>query len=568
MLKVFRRSPATTGVDGSGASEAAPRVASRTRIGLAGLATAALLLLVVSQLAQGKEVIGWFGNESGSGSAGGEFSSQSPRDIGVNRSGAGPANQGDIYVADYNNHRIQRFDSEGNFISAWGGDVVSEGGTGDVDTRSFEICTVASECKAGKGEGDNATVATNEHKTITFNQAGPSFVAGDTFKLGNLPGSCSESETETIEFVQNAGQMVSRIVEAWEAKCGAGGISGFSGPFNPQFDFSGPWAETNIPTLSCTTISGGGVCADVNDTDGTPAGPASLPGNGVLNHPESVAVDNDTGNVYVSDRDNKRVDEYSGVGTFIRSFGWDVVASGPDDTGTEYEICEQEEGDLCKAGVGGATGTNESQTVHFAGFFANDTFTLGNLPGSCSSSSTEPITFTGSAASGRENLQAALEEKCGAGNFSLTSGPLNPVVHFEGIFAETNVSEMSCTTVTGGGTCEITNEIDGQASASGTGQFGVGTTSEAWGIAVSPPTAKPPAAPSSSPTPPTRASTPTRWTAARPAASAPEQCSPPASRVRSPSTRAASSMPLTTPAPSSATTPKTRTGAAWASSNP
>ena len=39
--------------------------------------------------------------------------------------------------------RIQKFDSSGNFLRAWGKDVVAGGGTG------FEICTVAADCKAG-----------------------------------------------------------------------------------------------------------------------------------------------------------------------------------------------------------------------------------------------------------------------------------------------------------------------------------------------------------------------------------------------------------------------------------
>ena len=72
------------------------------------------------------------------------------------------------------------------------------------------------------------------------------------------------------------------------------------------------------------------------------------------------------------------------------------------------------------------TGRDEDQTVSFEEFAADDTFTLGNLPGSCSSSTTDPIIYTGSAASGRENMQEALEAKCGANNFTLSSGPAQP----------------------------------------------------------------------------------------------------------------------------------------------
>ena len=76
--------------------------------------------------------------------------------------------------------------------------------------------------------------------------------------------------------------------------------------------------------------------------------------NGALSNPQSVAVDQDTGNVYVSDRGNRRVDEYDGEGNFIRAFGFDVAESGPGDTGTAYEVCNEEDGDTCKEGVAGS----------------------------------------------------------------------------------------------------------------------------------------------------------------------------------------------------------------------
>ncbi len=39
------------------------------------------------------------------------------------------------------------------------------------------------------------------------------------------------------------------------------------------------------------------------------------------------------GDVYVVDSANNRIDEFSATGTFVRAFGYDVVASGPDNTG-------------------------------------------------------------------------------------------------------------------------------------------------------------------------------------------------------------------------------------------
>ena len=57
-----------------------------------------------------------------------------------------PTRAGNVYVADDRDQRIQKFDSSGNFLRAWGKDVDPDGrrtGTG------FEICTVAANCKPG-----------------------------------------------------------------------------------------------------------------------------------------------------------------------------------------------------------------------------------------------------------------------------------------------------------------------------------------------------------------------------------------------------------------------------------
>jgi hypothetical protein len=55
--------------------------------------------------------------------------------------------------------------------------------------------------------------------------------------------------------------------------------------------------------------------------------------------------------VYVSDRGNKRVDEFTAEGAFVRAFGWDVVASGQHNTGG-FEVCEAVSSptDVCQAG--------------------------------------------------------------------------------------------------------------------------------------------------------------------------------------------------------------------------
>lgn len=205
---------------------------------LASLFLAAIgltLILGVGAASASQQVINYFGTKSGSGSLGGEFSF-GIGDIAVNGTGAGPAGEGDIYVIDEGNARIQRFGQDDNgtpsnpyddtypFLGAWGAGVdSSQAGDG------YEICAVAADCTPAVSSGSN------------------------------------------------------------------GGLEG----------------------------------------------------------PSGIAVDQDTGVVYVSDRGNRRINAYEGDGTFLRSFGWDVVEAGPGDAGTGYEICVTANGDVCQRGAAG-----------------------------------------------------------------------------------------------------------------------------------------------------------------------------------------------------------------------
>ena len=55
---------------------------------------------------------------------------------------------GNVYVADRDNDRVQKFDSQGNWERAWGKDVVSVGGT-----TGFELCANAAVGQPGATGG-------------------------------------------------------------------------------------------------------------------------------------------------------------------------------------------------------------------------------------------------------------------------------------------------------------------------------------------------------------------------------------------------------------------------------
>jgi len=68
--------------------------------------------------------------------------------------------------------------------------------------------------------------------------------------------------------------------------------------------------------------------------------------------PRGIAADPGSGHVFVADQSNRRVVEFSALGAFLRTWGWDVVASGPDNTGTGFEVCVRAR-DICKGGLAG-----------------------------------------------------------------------------------------------------------------------------------------------------------------------------------------------------------------------
>jgi DNA-binding beta-propeller fold protein YncE len=72
-----------------------------------------------------------------------------------------------------------------------------------------------------------------------------------------------------------------------------------------------------------------------------PANGIKGPGAGRLDNALGIATDPGTGHVYVTDRNNARVNEYDAWGQFVQAWGWDVAPDGaPGDTAAdEFEAC-------------------------------------------------------------------------------------------------------------------------------------------------------------------------------------------------------------------------------------
>jgi hypothetical protein len=314
-------------------------VAAAPKVRFAAAALATMLALAAFALAaQAKDLIGWFGTPTGNGVLAGQFNT--PRGIATNSSGAGPADPGDIYVVDENNHRVQRFDSEGHFISAWGADVfgvneqqqLNVDATGGTYTLEFEGETTAAIPEASNG----AAVAT-------------ALALLPAIGAGNVQGTGAANSVKTITFVEALGGTDLPLMVADSTNLTGGTATAAVTPFVDGAGGAGTGYEI------CTEAS---LCKAGLPSGGNPADNLK---NGAMDNPQALAIDEDTGNVYVSDRDNRRINQYDGAGNFIRSFGWDVDGTEP---GLEYEVCPA--ANRCKAGVAGA-GIGQISTSNTAG---------------------------------------------------------------------------------------------------------------------------------------------------------------------------------------------------------
>jgi hypothetical protein len=221
--------------------------------------------------------------------------------------GAATDSAGNIYVTDTGHNRIQKFDSSGNFLRAWGTDVVS---TGPDDTLAgdFEICVAANgdtckEAAASTGLGGDLRAPGG----LATDPAGNVYVAN--------------SDNNRIEKYDSAG------------------------------NFLRTWGEDVIdPASPGNTGVGPEIC--VAGVDTCKRGLESGEG-GAVDYPQGVATDG-AGNVYEASDGTQRVDKFDSSGTFQRAWGKDVDAPGSaDDTGTGFEICSPTDGDTCQPGDSG-----------------------------------------------------------------------------------------------------------------------------------------------------------------------------------------------------------------------
>ncbi len=309
--------------------------------------------------------------------------------IAVNAGGTGGASAGDLYVADDGSNarggRISQFSTAGDFIRLWGRDVVAKGPDDSSETQQVMV---------------KATAGTF---TLSFGGKTTSPLSWDA----------------TAGDVQNALEDLDSI--------GSGNVIVAGGPGNAAgtqpylVTFTGDESGLNEPLMHIDTSSLSGEGWVLTDVQGKTGFEVCEPNNGdtcqgstnevpqalgnslggPILDPESLTVNQSTGDVYAADGNiGNRIDQYTGTGQFVRAFGYDVVASGPDDSSNDAV---------------------RSVTVKANG--GAFTLTVNSSCPTCNQSTTAPIPFdaTPGAVGAALNSLAAITTV--GGKVSVTGGP-------------------------------------------------------------------------------------------------------------------------------------------------
>lgn len=266
------------------------------------------------------------------------------------------ADGGKVWVADFSNNRVQRFDTNGGFERAWGRDVDS----GTTDT--FEVCQVRTSCRKGKlsvrgGElegprnvaadaaGNFYVVDEQNHRVVkydadgTFNRTWGSGVHGGVGPEKCLLGQiCTEgaqpSPTSGGEFTLPRAIAVqgSHVYVTEDHR-----VQRFS--LNGDFELAwGRDVDSVNPSTGFEVCTAAAACQ--TGTNGTGAGATG----GDMESASGIAAD--SSGLYVSDRSLKRVQKFDFGGTFQRAWGKNV---DPSDMSTGFQTCTA----TCQAGSSG-----------------------------------------------------------------------------------------------------------------------------------------------------------------------------------------------------------------------
>jgi hypothetical protein len=305
---------------------------------------------------------------------------------------------GDLYVADRENKRVDKFDSEGNFLLAWGYGVAD--GTSEVlQTCGPEASPPTTRCLEGKSFSG----------TIRPNDVAVDQTSGDVYVA-------DPSAPRVLKFT-SSGELIFIVGKnVNKTKLAEGGAT------QAEKDF-------------CAAASG--------DTCG--GGEGGTEPNQFAN-PLSLAIEDsgpNAGRVWVGADDRLVAIEPAGTP------GPEAALPGAGETGS---LAVDSAGDFYIV----RPGTIERQAVSFSGLAEGDTFRLGALPASCSASQTEPIAYSASLPTFEDTIEESLEEVCGENILFFVSE-----LYFVNQLAAQDVTQLTCTILSGPGSCSVATPTSG-----------------------------------------------------------------------------------------------------------
>ncbi len=252
---------------------------------------------------------------------------------------------GAVYVTDQGNRRVQKFSAGGAWLRAFGQDVVSPGGAGDV------------------------LLPANEKQTVTLSN-------GFGWPSGTFTLTFNGQTTGAIDANASAAAMDAALEALSTVGAGNVNVTGGGGA-TWMFEFVGALSNTDAPlmignnanlefgfgSITIATVQPGGPAAPAFSEVCTvswqcKAAGAAWDNAGVFGSTLGYPAVDSSGNVYVPDTSNQRIQKFDSSGNFVTTWGWDVIPSGkPGDTGAGLEACPASSATTagaCRAGAGGS----------------------------------------------------------------------------------------------------------------------------------------------------------------------------------------------------------------------
>lgn len=268
--------------------------------------------------------------------------------LGVPRAVATDPTTGHVYVGESFNNRISEFDAWGSFVKAFGWDVAPAGVN---ERQEIRLRATAGQFKVSFGVSTTADLpfdATAGEVEAALNSLASVSTGGGAVTVAGGPGGVAGTTPSVYTITFNTGPLAEANVAQLEVANGSTPLSGGS-----------PSTTLEARTIANGTPAGTGLEACTIESGckaGTEGG-----GSGQMTSPNGLAV-NSSGDLYVLERGNARVQEFDSAGRFVLMFGGEV------DKTTGGNVCTASSGDVCGAGVKG-TGN---------GFFEPPTSFVGN----------------------------------------------------------------------------------------------------------------------------------------------------------------------------------------------